>query len=168
MCSLFPYLASGKMWESFKLGKILENKNKNVKWNTVTYPLILSCEVSLNNNHNHTLLVQNLVPASGGFHESIKSIGFFGNLYFWLLPTVVMAADDDRWRTLVCGFFLRVKNRERERERERERVCVCVCVRVCVGQVWHNSFPSFVSFFIGPLAHKNFVPIVSSLVSIYY
>ena len=27
-----------------KLGKILENRNKNVKWNTVTYPLNLSCQ----------------------------------------------------------------------------------------------------------------------------
>ena len=44
MGSLFPCLASGKMWENFKLGKILENRNKNVKWNTVTYPLNLSCQ----------------------------------------------------------------------------------------------------------------------------
>ena len=32
------------MWENFKLGKILENRNKIVKWNTVTYPLDLSCQ----------------------------------------------------------------------------------------------------------------------------
>ena len=44
MGSLFPCLASGKMWENFKLGKILENRNKIVKWNTVTYPLNLSCQ----------------------------------------------------------------------------------------------------------------------------
>ena len=35
MGSLFPCFASEKMWENFKLGKILENRNKNVKWNTV-------------------------------------------------------------------------------------------------------------------------------------
>ena len=28
----FPVLASEKMWENFKLGKILKNRNKNVKW----------------------------------------------------------------------------------------------------------------------------------------
>ena len=39
-------LASEKMWENFKLGKILENRNKNVKWNTVTYPLNLPCQWS--------------------------------------------------------------------------------------------------------------------------
>ena len=44
MGSLFPSLASGKMWENFKLGKILENRNKIVKWNTVTYPPNLSCQ----------------------------------------------------------------------------------------------------------------------------
>ena len=32
------------MWENFKLDKILENRNKIVKWNTVTNPLNLSCQ----------------------------------------------------------------------------------------------------------------------------
>ena len=44
MVSLFPCLASEKLWENFKLSKILENRNKIVKWNTVTYPLNLSCQ----------------------------------------------------------------------------------------------------------------------------
>ena len=34
------------MWENFKLGKISENRNKNVKCNTVTYPLKLPCQWS--------------------------------------------------------------------------------------------------------------------------
>ena len=46
MGSLFPCLASEKMWENFKLGKISKNRNKNVKWNTVTYPLKLPCQWS--------------------------------------------------------------------------------------------------------------------------
>ena len=37
---------SEKMWENFKLGRILENRNENVKWNTVTYPLNLPCQWS--------------------------------------------------------------------------------------------------------------------------
>ena len=44
--NITPCLASEKMWENFKLGKILENRNKNVKWNTVTYPLNLPCQWS--------------------------------------------------------------------------------------------------------------------------
>ena len=35
MDSLFPCLASEKMLENFKLGKILENRNKNVKWSKI-------------------------------------------------------------------------------------------------------------------------------------
>ena len=32
------------MWGDFNIDKILENRNKNVKWNTVTYLLKLSCQ----------------------------------------------------------------------------------------------------------------------------
>ena len=52
MGSLFPCLASEKMWENFKLGKILEYRNKNVKWKclgslSLSLSLLSSCDLSL-------------------------------------------------------------------------------------------------------------------------
>ena len=87
MGSLFPCLASEKMWENFKLGKILESRNKNVKWNTVTYPLNLPCQWSFvthslfphyftlcttsaaSNTNTHTWRHNSIIPVKFFFHD---------------------------------------------------------------------------------------------------
>ena len=91
MGSLFPYLASEKLWENFKLSKILESRNKIVKWNIVTYPLYLPCQWSFvihslfpvillfallvlhqtrtRTSHTHTWRHNSIIPVKENFHD---------------------------------------------------------------------------------------------------
>ena len=85
---------SEKMWENFKLGKISENRNKNVKCNAVTYPLKLPCQWSF---VTHSLFPIILLFALQVLHQTRTRtshvartredtiLSFLWNCFSWLL-----------------------------------------------------------------------------------
>ena len=78
---------SEKMWENFKLGRILENRNENVKWNTVTchvngvlwlipfspiillFALLVLHQTRTRTSHTHTWRHNSIIPVKENFHD---------------------------------------------------------------------------------------------------